>query len=64
MTKVGRPTGVVLSDKEVTRLVEDAAGQTGLVSERYSGHLLRVGLTTAAGKAGAALPDLMRKSRR
>lgn len=33
-----------------------------LNSERYSGHSLRIGLATAAGNAGAALPDLMQQT--
>ncbi|MGI4953479.1 MAG: site-specific integrase [Janthinobacterium lividum] len=63
VTKAGRPTGVKLSDKAVARLVKGAAGRAGLDPERYSGHSLRAGLATAAGDAGAALPDLMRQTR-
>ena len=39
------------------------AGRAGLDQERYSGHSLRAGLATAAGDAGASLPDLMRQTR-
>ena len=63
VTKSGRPTGVVLSDKAVARLVKGAAARAGLDPERYSGHSLRAGLATAAGDAGASLPDLMRQTR-
>ena len=63
VTKVGRATGVVLSDKAVVRLVKGAAERAGLDPERYSGHSLRAGLATAAGDAGASLPDLMRQTR-
>jgi integrase len=63
VTKTGRPTGIVLSDKAVARLVKGAAARAGLDPGRYSGHSLRAGLATAAGDAGAALPDLMRQTR-
>ena len=63
VTKAGRPTGVGLSDKAVARLVKGTALRAGLDPERYSGHSLRAGLATAAGDAGAALPDLMRQTR-
>ena len=63
VTKAGRPTGAILSDKAVARLVKAAALKAGLDPERYSGHSLRAGLATAAGDAGAALPDLMRHTR-
>jgi integrase len=63
VTKAGRPTGVGLSDKAVARLVKGTALKAGLDPERYSGHSLRAGLATAAGDAGAALPDLMRQTR-
>ncbi len=63
VTKAGRPTGVGLSDKAVARLVKGTAFKAGLDPERYSGHSLRAGLATAAGDAGAALPDLMRQTR-
>jgi integrase len=63
VTKVGRPTGAELSDKAVARLVKSAAARAGLDPEHYSGHSLRAGLATAAGEAGASLPDLMRQTR-
>ena len=63
VTKSGRATGQALSDKAVARLVKGAAARAGLDPERYSGHSLRAGLATAAGDAGAALPDLMRQTR-
>ena len=63
VTKAGHPTGVILSDKAVARLVKRAAERAGLDPEHYSGHSLRAGLATAAGDAGAALPDLMRQTR-
>ena len=63
VTKAGRPTGIVLSDKAVARLVKTTASKAGLDPEHYSGHSLRAGLATAAGDAGAALPDLMRQTR-
>ncbi len=63
VTKAGRATGAALSDKAVARLVKGAAARAGLDPARYSGHSLRAGLATAAGDAGAALPDLMRQTR-
>ncbi len=63
VTKAGRAMGTILSDKAVVRLVKGAASKAGLDPERYSGHSLRAGLATAAGHAGAALPDLMRQTR-
>ncbi len=63
VTKAGRPTGAILSDKAVARLVKATALKAGLDPERYSGHSLRAGLATAVGDAGAALPDLMRQTR-
>jgi hypothetical protein len=63
VTKAGRVTGTILSDKAVVRLVKGAASKSGLDPERYSGHSLRAGLATATGDAGAALPDLMRQTR-
>jgi integrase len=63
VTKAGRPTGAGLSDKAVARLVKSAAARAGLDPEHYSGHSLRAGLATAAGDAGANLPDLMRQTR-
>ena len=63
VTKAGHPTGVALSDKAVARLVKGAAARAGLDPDHYSGHSLRAGLATAAGDAGAALPDLMRQTR-
>ncbi len=63
LTKAGRATGAALSDKAVARLVKGAAARAGLDPERYSGHSLRAGLATAAGDAGAPLPDLMRQTR-
>ena len=63
VTKAGRLTGAALSDKAVARLVKASAARAGLDPTRYSGHSLRAGLATAAGDAGAALPDLMRQTR-
>jgi len=63
VTKAGRPTGAALSDQAVARLIKGAAGRAGLDAERNSGHSLRAGLATAAGDAGASLPDLMRQTR-
>ncbi|WP_158743597.1 tyrosine-type recombinase/integrase [Acidisphaera sp. L21] len=63
VTKAGQPTGIGLSDKAVVRLIKGAAARAGLDPERYSGHSLRAGLATAAGNAGASLPDLMRQTR-
>ena len=50
--------------QDVAHLVKDKATRAGLNQERDSGHLLRAGLATAAGDAGAALPDLMGQTRR
>ncbi len=44
VTKAGRPSGAVLSDKAVGRLVKGTAARAGLDPERYSGHSLRAGL--------------------
>ena len=63
VTRSGRVTGIALSDKAVARLVKAAAARAGLDPARFSGHSLRAGLATAAGDAGAALPDLMRQTR-
>jgi integrase len=63
VTKSGRLTGAKLSDKAVARLVKQAALNAGLDAERFSGHSLRAGLATAAGDAGASLPELMRQTR-
>ena len=63
VTKTGRLTGAVLSDKAVVRLVKTAAAAAGLDPERYSGHSLRAGLATAAGDEGAGLAELMRQTR-
>ena len=50
----------MLSDKAMARWVKVAALKAGVNPERYGGDSLRAGLATAAGDAGAALPDLMR----
>lgn len=63
MTKSGRLTGTVLSDKAVARLVKQAALAASLDPTLYSGHSLRAGLATAAGFEGAGLADLMRQTR-
>jgi integrase len=63
LTKGGRLTGEALSDKAVARQVKGAAGRAGFDAAGFSGHSLRAGLATAAGDAGAALPDLMRQTR-
>jgi integrase len=63
VTKGGTVTGTKLSDKAVVRLVKQAAGAAGLDPDGFSGHSLRAGLATAAGDAGAGLPELMRQTR-
>jgi integrase len=63
VTKGGRVTGTALSDKAVVRLIKQAAGDAGLDPARFAGHSLRAGLATAAGDAGAGLPELMRQTR-
>jgi integrase len=63
LTKAGRVTGKLLSDKAVARLVKQAALDAGLDAEKFSGHSLRAGLATAAGDAGAGLAELMRQTR-
>jgi len=63
VSKAGRVTGMVLSDKAVVRLVKQAAADAGLDPEIFSGHSLRAGLATAAGDAGAGLAELMRQTR-
>jgi integrase len=63
VTKSGTVTGTKLSDKAVVRLVKQAALDAGLDADGFSGHSLRAGLATAAGDAGAGLPELMRQTR-
>jgi hypothetical protein len=63
LTEAGRPTGVMLSDNAVARLVKGAAERARLGPKRYSGHSLCAGLATAAGDVGASLADLMRQTR-
>jgi site-specific recombinase XerD len=63
VTKIGRVTGELLSDKAVVRLIKQAAADAGLDPERFSGHSLRRGLLTAGGENQAQLADLMRQSR-
>lgn len=63
VSKDGRLTGAALSDKAVVRLVKQAAAAAGLDPNGFSGHSLRAGLATAAGEAGAGLPELMRQTR-
>lgn len=62
MSKVGRLSEAALSDKTVARLVKGAAAYAGLDADKYSGHLLRAGLATAAGDLGASLADLKRQT--
>ena len=63
VSKGGRVMGTGLSDKAVVRLVKQAAADAGLDPTRFAGHSLRAGLATAAGDAGAGLPELMRQTR-
>jgi integrase len=63
VSKSGTVTGTKLSDKAVVRLVKQAALDAGLDPDGFSGHSLRAGLATAAGDAGAGLPELMRQTR-
>ena len=63
VTKGGTVTGTGLSDKAVVRLIKQAAEDAGLDPSRFAGHSLRAGLATAAGDAGAGLPELMRQTR-
>src|SRR4051794_4189292 len=63
VSKGGSVTGVGLSDKAVVRLIKQAAAEAGLDPARFAGHSLRAGLATAAGDAGAGLPELMRQTR-
>jgi integrase len=63
VTKRGTVTGIGLSDKAVVRLIKQAAEDAGLDPSRFAGHSLRAGLATAAGDAGAGLPELMRQTR-
>ena len=63
VTKSGRLTGAVLSDKAVARLLKQVALTAGLDPALYSGHSLRAGLATAAGDDGAGLADVMRQTR-
>ena len=63
VTKGGTITGAGLSDKAVVRLIKQAAEDAGLDPSRFAGHSLRAGLATAAGDAGAGLPELMRQTR-
>ena len=63
VSKGGRVTGLALTDKAVVRLIKQAAAAAGLDPARFAGHSLRAGLATAAGEAGAGLPELMRQTR-
>jgi hypothetical protein len=63
VSKGGKVMGTGLSDKAVVRLIKQAAGDAGLDPARFAGHSLRAGLATAAGDAGAGLPELMRQTR-
>jgi integrase len=63
VTKNGRLTGRLLSDKTVVNLIKETAAAAGLDPERFSGHSLRRGLLTAGGESEAQLADLMRQSR-
>ena len=63
VSKGGRVMGTGLSDKAVVRLIKQAAEDAGLDPSRFAGHSLRAGLATAAGDAGAGLPELMRQTR-
>jgi integrase len=63
VTKNGRVTGRLLSDKTVVNLIKQTAAAAGLDPERLSGHSLRRGLLTAGGESEAQLADLMRQSR-
>jgi integrase len=60
VAKAGWPTGDVLFDKAVARLIKGAAACAGLDPERCSGHSLRAGLATAAAGTGATLPQELR----
>jgi integrase len=63
VSKGGKVVGTGLSDKAVVRLIKQAASDAGLDPSRFAGHSLRAGLATAAGDAGAGLPELMRQTR-
>jgi integrase len=63
VSKGGKVMGTALSDKAVVRLIKQAAENAGLDPSCFAGHSLRAGLATAAGDAGAGLPELMRQTR-
>ena len=64
MSKAGRLPPARLSNRAVSRLVEQAARDAGIERpERFSGHSLRAGFATAAGEAGADLVQVMRQTR-
>ncbi len=52
-----------LSDRSVALIVKAAADRAGLDAAAFSGHSLRAGFTTAAARAGRALPNIMRQTR-
>ena len=51
-----------LSDKAVARIVKKYVEAIGLDPKRYGGHSLRAGLATAAAKAGAPEPAIMKQT--
>jgi len=64
MSKAGRLPPARLSNRAVSRLVEQAARDAGIERpERFSGHSLRAGFATAAGEAGVDLARIMRQTR-
>lgn len=61
--KAGRVSAERLSDRSVALIVKAAADRAGLDAAAFSGHSLRAGFTTAAARAGRALPNIMRQTR-
>jgi integrase len=51
-----------LSDKTVARVVKRRAAACGLDPEAFSGHSLRAGFATSAGRAGVEERDIMRQT--
>lgn len=59
----GEITGLPMSDRAVTRMVQKYAGLAGLDPAKVGGHSLRAGFLTEAARSGASLPKMQEVSR-
>lgn len=62
VTRHGGISAAALSDRTVAQIVKDSAAAAGLDASKFSGHSLRVGLATAAAKAGKSTHAIMRQT--